>query len=606
MAVIPISGSNVDFLKGVPFSNDYKHTRWFDDETEQLTYFNSRSLVHKMIEATFIENNGKAYVSVDASIDSLRDASYMRFRNTGYSNKWFYAFITKLERKNRSVTYVYFEIDVLQTWLFQINIRPSFIVREHCQLWDENGAPIINTADEGLDYGLEYDDVHVTQFVPNKNIKFLVMVTTMPLHGTNAGKNKSRYNGVAQPLCWYVLPMTLDGEGIVFLNSDGGETPMTEPEEFLNMLQTAKKSDGDIASIYVTESIGCPITVTGSSETFLYVKFTEEDQKFEAVQVGSSSTPSENISCLYLNDVKRYKTETFTVGGKYTGIPDYKESKLYMYPYTLLTMDDFKGNRTDYKLENIYSDSILLNMKGSLGTSNKVSYGIQNYNDKSNMTNHQDNQYALINNNTNDIPVISNLLNAYLQGNKNSIENQKAQITFNGAMNVAGGVAQIGGGGIAAMSGNPFMMGAGLSQMGGGAMNVVTGAGNAHLQMEALQAKQKDIANMPPQLSKQGSNTSYDMGHRYDGITFIKKTLKPEYRKRLEQFFNMFGYKKNEIKIPNLHTRKNWNYVETKSCNITGDFNTEDLNEIKQVFDGGITLWHTNDVGNYALSNEVI
>jgi hypothetical protein len=604
MAVIPISGSNIDFLKGVPFSNDYKNTRWFDNETDQVSYFDSRSLVHKMIEATFVENNGKAYVSVDAPIDSLRDTNYMRFRNTGYSNKWFYAFVTKLERKNRSVTYVYFEIDVLQTWRFKINIKPSFVVREHCPLWNPDGTPVVNTADEGLDYGLEYDDVHVTQFIPNKNIKFLVMVTTMPLHGTNAGKNKARYNGVAQPLCWYVLPMTLDGEGVIFVNSDGGETPMTEPEDFLNMLQTAKKSDGDIASIYVTESIGCPISVTGGGETFLRVKFTEKDQKFEAVQVGESGSANENISCLYLNDLKRYKTETYDLGGKYSGVPSYTETKLYMYPYTLLTLDDFKGNRTDYKIEYIYDSNILLNIKGSLGTSNKVSYGMQKYNDKASMTNHQDNQYALINNNSQDIPVISNLLNAYLQGNKNSIENQKAQINFNGAMNVASSGLQMAGG--MAMMTNPVTMAGGVSSLAGGAVGAVKGAGNAHLQMEALQAKQKDIGNMPPQLSKQGSNTSYDMGHRYDGITLIKKTLKPEYRKRLEQFFNMFGYKKNEIKIPALHTRKNWNYVETKSCNITGDLNNEDLNEIKQVFDGGITLWHTNDIGNYALSNEVL
>ncbi|WP_142386065.1 hypothetical protein, partial [Bacillus thuringiensis] len=48
MAVVPLSGSNVFFKKGVPFSNDHKHTRWFDNIEDQFNYFASRTTVHSM------------------------------------------------------------------------------------------------------------------------------------------------------------------------------------------------------------------------------------------------------------------------------------------------------------------------------------------------------------------------------------------------------------------------------------------------------------------------------------------------------------------------------------------------------------------------------
>jgi hypothetical protein len=41
-------------------------------------------------------------------------------------------------------------------------------------------------------------------------------------------------------------------------------------------------------------------------------------------------------------------------------------------------------------------------------------------------------------------------------------------------------------------------------------------------------------------------------------------------------------------------------------ASIQGNFNNEDLNELKAIFDNGITLWHTDDIGNYSLDNGVI
>ena len=88
--------------------------------------------------------------------------------------------------------------------------------------------------------------------------------------------------------------------------------------------------------------------------------------------------------------------------------------------------------------------------------------------------------------------------------------------------------------------------------------------------------------------------------------TLVLYAYKPtqEYQDKINKIWDMRGYATNTIDYPNLHTRKNWNYIQTVKCNIKGEnIDPSDLEKIKRVFDNGITLWHTNDVGNYDYHN---
>ena len=80
-----------------------------------------------------------------------------------------------------------------------------------------------------------------------------------------------------------------------------------------------------------------------------------------------------------------------------------------------------------------------------------------------------------------------------------------------------------------------------------------------------------------------------------NGFSFYKMSIKQEYAKIIDDFFSMYGYKVNEVKIPNVTGRTNWNYVKTIDANILGDIPQEDLQTIKNMFDNGITLWHNKD-----------
>lgn len=597
MATVPTSGTNIRLLSNIPFSNDYKNTRWFDTLSAQTTYFTNKTIVHSMTEANFQRIEGKLFISVNKSIDELHQTNYLMFQNAHYNSKWFYGFVTKLEYVQRNVTYVHFQLDVFQTWKFDMDFKPSFVIREHCKLWNADGTPVINTVDEGLNYGTDYDIVSVENYIPYDDIFFLVIVTKSRLHNSNDGalanSINASINALPQPLCYYVHPFRLNGtspDAIINVAPPWGLS------DILTVLTNIYKQDNavnNVVSLYVTDHIGVNPAYDSVNDTLSF-----SGSRFEGAFI--SDNVSDNIQTLYVKNMPDYLSKTKTFVDKYSGFKSVDESKLLMYPYTVTSIDDFKGNKVDLKNEYIVGNDIVMKVRGSIGTSNKVAYSIPSY-----LTGELgleadrlivSLENSLINNNANDVPIISDYLSAYLQGNRNSIENQKNSIMWNGVM---GGIGSTIGGVASGLSKNPV----GVASSG---VDIVSGAGNTVLQLQAIEAKKQDISNTPPQMVKMGNNTQFDYGNGYKGIYVIKKQIKSEYRKKLSDFFKMFGYKMNEVKVPNFHTRQNWNYVQTSSCFITGNFNNEDLQELKSIFDNGITFWHTDDVGNYSLANGVI
>ena len=104
-----------------------------------------------------------------------------------------------------------------------------------------------------------------------------------------------------------------------------------------------------------------------------------------------------------------------------------------------------------------------------------------------------------------------------------------------------------------------------------------------------------------------GSNLLRIFSVGFNGPLIISYTPRDEYIERASQIFKVRGYATNQYKKPNLHTRENWNYIQTVSCNISHDgIDAQDFEKIRTAFDNGITLWHTKDIFNYSNSNNEI
>lgn len=112
---------------------------------------------------------------------------------------------------------------------------------------------------------------------------------------------------------------------------------------------------------------------------------------------------------------------------------------------------------------------------------------------------------------------------------------------------------------------------------------------------------------IPPQAK--GNTNAGDLCFAYDknDPTFYFMSIKEEYARIIDKTFSIYGYKVNNVKIPNLEGRTNWNYVKTIGLNITGNIPQEDMQKIKDIFNNGVTLWHNPSTFlDYSQSNNII
>lgn len=107
------------------------------------------------------------------------------------------------------------------------------------------------------------------------------------------------------------------------------------------------------------------------------------------------------------------------------------------------------------------------------------------------------------------------------------------------------------------------------------------------------QTAQMEAQQMLPDEAHFGSNNTTLLGYGlFDKNIFTRYTIKAQFAKIIDEYFDMFGYQTNRVKIPNINNRPNWNYVKCISSNIIGDIPEIDLLQIKELFNNGITLWH--------------
>lgn len=584
MLVVP--QTEVRLLSNVPLLNTYEHQLTFASTAAQASYFMGKA-AHTFTDFTYVKEDGS--IKVPKGRDKLYNCNYVMFKNGDFSSKWFYGFVTKLEYINPDTTKVHFELDVYQTWQFAFTFRPSFIEREHAKRWNADGTPVINTVDEGLDYGSEYEVVDVKKWQPFEGVFFLIIVSTerMDVNGTGITPT---VNGSPQPLTYYIHPFKLDGTSPAFF-IDGFNINLSPISDVLKGLYTQEGAVGNIASLYVTEYFGYDIAQTEAGSLAI-----TDMSVLEHVTVQDDAS---SFNTLRLVQLPKYENKEISTGNKYNGFYSTDESKLFMHPYTVTVLSDMKGNQQEIKNEYVQSEFLTITVKGSLGTSNKISYNVKDYlMDESRFLDGHEVAIStgIVNNSPNDVPVITDMLSAYLQGNRNQIENQKNSIIYGGVANTVGNLF----GGIgSAIAGNP------VGAVSAGA-SMLTGYANAYFAIEGMQAKKQDIDTVPSQLNKLGGNTAFDYGNDYRGLYIIKKQITAEYRTRLAAFFKMFGYKTNTVKTPNLKSRQHFNFIKTLGANVTGDVPQDDLTVIKKMFDNGVTLWHGDYVGDYTKLNDEV
>lgn len=525
------------YLLNVPLENDYKHTLYFANSSDQQNYFKSR--VVKSQENLSYQRKDN-FIRYPANYDSLLGCNYVMYQNTNYNNKWFYAFITDMKYVDDGRTDIFIETDCFQTWLFDITVKSSFVEREHASN-DTIGA---HTVPEQLETG----DYIINKSIKNRTLQFVgfLIGSTVDLNDTDASSSSGKtptypnnpggmYNGLYSGVRYY------------YYATD------TAINAKLKSVATKGQSDA-ITCIFAIPSQFVP-TKDGEAETGM-------EEKTYNWNPGIFGLEQENI----------YKPSS--ING-YTPV----NKKLLTYPYCYLLMSNNSGGGAVYKYElfkNPNTASLCdfrINFALTPGCSIRAVPLYYNGADANNEEGINLGKYPICNWTTD---VYTN----WLTQNAVNIPLQ----FVSGALQVVGGVASMATGAGAL---------AGGTAVASGLMGITSTIGEIY-----------SHSLMPPQT--QGNINSGDVTFSQGDLTFTayQMTIKAEYAKIIDEYFHMFGYKINRVKVPARNHRSRFWFTKTIDVNIDGAIPNKDMQTIKNCYNTGITFWKSaSDINNYTDSS---
>ena len=234
MVVTP--NSRIRLLK-CPIELDNKNQLTFATLNDQLNYFFSLPYL-EYDNCSYQRKEGVVRYKTgtnagDVQFEDLLSYNYCMYQNTSYDNKWFFAFVTKIEYINDGLTEITLETDVLQSWKFEIVYRNSFIERAHIPKNEDTRGG--NLLPENLEIG-EYTSQFVSKFpIGDSHVVMATTINPSTLQATSGGTYGGIYSGVG----YYIF------NSIASLDSR------------LNAMAGAGVSEGIVSLFY------CPDFITG-------------------------------------------------------------------------------------------------------------------------------------------------------------------------------------------------------------------------------------------------------------------------------------------------------------------------------------------------------
>ena len=520
------------------------------DNRNQITFASSTAqynyfngLPHLTVD-NFTYQRKDNVIRYPAHIDSIMGYNYVMYQNEAYTNKWFYAFITDMEYINDNMTLISIKTDVYQTWMFDMVWKKSFIEREHVN--DDTVG--LHTIPEKLETGEYVCNSKSTLFSGNDTY-ICIACADVP---DDLGKtNTLFYNGI------------FSGTQIFLF------------ETYLSAANFIRAMDLDEKQAAIVSVFLAPISLfTGLTITFVNGSITTGGQtiQFQYCRLPVSSTHA-------LMNTSSSITVPSTIDG-YTP----KNNKLKTSPYSYFYVSNNVGADTTFKYEEFTNNSAVFKTVGAITPGCSIRCVPTNYKKLADSGNSMNSFNAGIT--VGKYPICS--------WNNDTYTNWLTSNSVNLGWKAVGGVAGIIGG--AALIASGAGAGVGIGMIAGGIGMI------SNTLMETY-----NHSLVPDQA--QGNTNSGDVAYSAEKMEVVayKMSIRAEMAAVIDNYFSMFGYQVNSLKIPNITGRTNWNYVKTNGANIQGDIPENHLNEIKTIFNNGVTLWHNPTTYlDYSQSNTIV
>lgn len=497
MNVIGMSpNTTIKLLHNVSLDSTYRDTFYFASASAQLSFFNQK-VKYTVSNAAPVRMQQAIRVPIEA--DLLYDCNYLMFQNLNFSGKWFYAFITRIDFINPSLSLIHYSLDVMQSWAFDYTIKPSYVEREHAA----NDAIGANLVPERLPLG----DYVLNSFNKISQLNSKVIGIASTVDASNNPVQGAYYSGIYSGVHYYFF------------------ADAASANDYITALTDENKANA-IVSVFMMASY-----------------------------FADNATPNVPKS-LHVEYTKQY--------GNVDGyVP--KNNKLFTYPYNFLYVATTDGSSAHYPYEYFSGDSCGFNLWGSIATNPEIIMVPVNFKGATN--------------NFNEQISIGNFPQCTF-----NIDSFRQWLAQNGLAYTFG------------------MMGSFLNVGTQAAGENYGGAISSGINTLQSIANFKSISEQPPH-AKGGGTGSINFAVGNKNFFVGNMSIRYEFAKIIDDYFSMYGYATHELKVPNTHSRRSWNYVKTVNSSVVGSIPFEDIVTIRANFDKGITFWMGDFVGDYTRNN---
>lgn len=532
-------------LLDTPLESDYRNTLWFPDREAQTAYFLGKTI--KIYENfQYIKKNNT--IVVDGEVDLLYNCNYIMYQNNNFTNKWFYAFINRIEWASNSSVRLYVSTDVIQTWFFDITYYDSYVDRCHSDT-DVAGDNIV-PEDFSVGNPGGYQVAGSTDLAPDGIALFAT--STYAGESSTGSVNSGIYSGGQN-----LVDFHIDNPGVgSILDSyvkNGTATAVIKLQQYPYKLKNGPmvvsfskypssisgytpKNNKMLSSAFVT----CFMSMYGQETDFNPAFITDSKVNIKV----SADQTSGTISAF----VENYSDGSISTISMFASIPESGWS--------------YNQYKNDY---NLHSGSNAMYVQRSVAqrTADYVSAGT----------------------------------------------NTAASVLDTAGSIFRTGVSLVGATGVPALGLSKALENIGSTARSFGEANQALTALNSFA--GGYDSISQDLATISENYNAPATGgMSASNGYIATGKTVFSygyKVLPRDIVKRCDKFLTVYGYKQSEYRAINLHARASWTYIKTNGLNASGNFPDDDMNIIKRAFNNGIFFWvYTATYGNFGQNNAIV
>lgn len=550
--------SSTIYLCNVDIDNTYSNQIYFEDIYTQAEYFIKRKVYtcsdYLTVRKTKTDGSIISSVKVNKNIDALYDCNYMMYQNANHGTKWFYAFIVDFIYINEGTTEIIFETDVYQTWLKEAVLLDSFVEREHSAT-DEIGDNLVAESFVVNDFNYQPIAEEKTDF---GQWGYLIACTEAVYYGSVQSPKPNKHSGIYQGLYFYFFKSFLDINDFIERLDDKGK------ESILSITAIPEFSVSHAKLEWTKETY-----VEGEG-----VKFVDYD---DIGIVRGTDYPNEKSIVINAKNVTSMD-----------GYKNIKNNKLWTYPFFSLEITNNSGDIREYNVEDFVNRAnIRFCLYGDISVAPSLMIVPQNYKGISEESD-VDFLYGIASDfglSIGGFPQCAFINDYYKLWSAKNIGSQH--------INVLSGLSSAAFGTALALTGHPI---AGGGAIVGGVTSIMSTINKSYM---ANVEADKATVGQPK------NNLLTAMGRNKFNMRF--KTLKYNQAKTLDNYFTMYGYQTNALKIPNISSRPYFNYVKTIDVNIAGRLPDKDMKILKSMYNNGVTFWKpTATVGDYSVDNRPV